>query len=67
MAAIRLFGRPLPIHFASIRRVLPICHDITLSSCFTGAETEIPKIKDDSKIKRQTNLDHRGPSQIGTD
>jgi hypothetical protein len=35
--------------------------------CFTGAETEIPKIKDDSKIKRQTNLDHRGPSQIGTD
>ncbi len=35
--------------------------------CFTGAETEIHKIKDDSKIKRQTNLDRRGPSLIGTD
>jgi hypothetical protein len=53
MAAIRLFGRPLPIHFASIRRVLPICHDITLSSCFTGAETEKHNIKDDSKIDRE--------------
>jgi hypothetical protein len=53
MAAFRLFGRPLPIHFASIRRVLPICHDITLSSCFTGAETEKHNIKDDSKIDRE--------------
>jgi hypothetical protein len=33
----------------------------------TGAEMEILKIKEDSKIKRQTNLDRRGPSQIGTD
>jgi hypothetical protein len=34
--------------------------------CFTGAETEIDKIKDDGKIERETNLDRRGPSQIGT-
>jgi hypothetical protein len=25
------------------------------------------KIKDNSKIDRETNLDRRGPSQIGTD
>jgi hypothetical protein len=31
------------------------------------AETEILKIKDDSKIDRETNLDRRGLSQIGTD
>jgi hypothetical protein len=51
----------------TICRVLPIRQDITYWFCFTGAETEIRKIKDDSKIKRQTNLDRRGPSQIGTD
>ncbi len=49
-----------------IRRVLPICQDITYSFCFTGAETEKHKIKDDGKIERETNLDHCGPSQIGT-
>jgi hypothetical protein len=27
---------------------------------------EIHKIKDDGKIERETNLDRRGPSQIGT-
>jgi hypothetical protein len=43
-----------------IRRVLPICQDITYSFCFTEAETEIHKIKDDSKIIIQTNLDRRG-------
>jgi hypothetical protein len=43
-----------------IRRVLPIRQDIAYSFCFTGAETEIHKIKDDSKIVRQTNLDRRG-------
>jgi hypothetical protein len=43
-----------------IRRVLPICQDIAYSFCFTVAETEIHKIKDDSKIMRQTNLDRRG-------
>ncbi len=37
------------------------------SFCITGAETEISKIKDDSKIDRETNLDRRGLSQIGTD
>jgi hypothetical protein len=31
----------------------------------TGAETEIDQIKDDGKIERETNLDGRGPSQIG--
>jgi hypothetical protein len=45
---------------ASVCRVLPICQDIAYSFCFTGAETEIHKIKDDSKIIRQTNLDRRG-------
>ena len=45
---------------ASVRRVLPIRQDIAYSFCFTGAETEIHKIKDDSKIIRQTNLDRRG-------
>jgi hypothetical protein len=28
---------------------------------------EIDKIKDDSKIYREMNLDRRGPNQIGTD
>ncbi len=37
--------------------VLPIRQVIAYWFCFTGAETEIRKIKDDSKIKRQTNLD----------
>ena len=49
-----------------IRRVLPICQVITYSFCFTGAETEIDKIKDDGKIYRETNPDRRGPRQIGT-
>jgi hypothetical protein len=49
-----------------IRRVFPIRQDITYSFCFTGAEMEIHKIKDDGKIERETNLDRRGPSQIGT-
>jgi hypothetical protein len=43
-----------------IRCVLPICQDITYSFCFTGAETEVLKIKDDSKIIRLTKLDRRG-------
>ena len=34
-------------------RVLPIRQDITYWFCFTGAETEIHKIKDNSKIKRE--------------
>ncbi len=45
---------------------MPIRQDITYLFCFTGAETEIHKIKDDGKIERETNLDRRGPSQIGT-
>ncbi len=47
--------------------ILPIRQDITYWFCFTGAETEIHNIKDDSKIKRQTNLHRCGPNQIGTD
>jgi hypothetical protein len=47
-----------------IRRVSPIRQDIAYSFCFTGAETEIHKIKDDSKIVRQTNLDRGGLSPI---
>ncbi len=50
-----------------IRRVLPIRQDIAYSFCFTGAETEIHKIKDDSKIDRGKNNDRRGPRQIGKD
>jgi hypothetical protein len=50
-----------------IHRVLPICQDIAYSFCFTGAETEIHKIKDDSKIDGEKNMDRRGPRQIGTD
>jgi hypothetical protein len=42
-----------------IRRVLLIRQDIAYSFFFTGAETEIHKIKDNSKIIRQTNLDCR--------
>jgi hypothetical protein len=52
-----------------IRSVLPICQDIAYSFCFTGetgVETEIHKIKDDSKIYRENNIYRRGPSQIGT-
>jgi hypothetical protein len=43
-----------------IRRVVPIRQDIAYSFCFTGAETEIHKIKENSKIIMQTNLDRRG-------
>jgi hypothetical protein len=49
------------------RRVLPIRQDIAYSFCFSGAETKIHKIKDDSKINREKNIDRRGPRQIGTD
>jgi hypothetical protein len=45
---------------------LSIRQDIAYSFCFTGAETEIDKIKDDGKIERETNLDRRGLRQIGT-
>ncbi len=44
----------------TIRRVLPIHQDITYWFCFTGAETEIQKIKDDIKIKREKNINRRG-------
>jgi hypothetical protein len=47
-------------------RALPIRQDIAYSFCFTGAETEIHKIKDDRKIDREKNIDRRGLSQIGT-
>jgi hypothetical protein len=47
-----------------IRRILPISQDIAYSFCFTGAETEIHKITDDSKIIRQTNLDRLGQRPI---
>jgi hypothetical protein len=40
--------------------VSPIWLVIAYSFFFTGAETEIDKIKDNSKIIRQTNLDRRG-------
>jgi hypothetical protein len=46
--------------------VLPIRQDITYGFCFIGAQTEIDKIKDDDKIERETNIDRRGPSRIGT-
>jgi hypothetical protein len=44
------------------RCVLPIHQDITYSFCFTGAEMEILKIKDDGKIERETNLDRHEPN-----
>ncbi len=47
-----------------IRCVLPIRQDITYWFCFTGAETEIHKIKDDSKITREKNIDRRGQRHI---
>ncbi len=40
-------------------RVLPIRQDFTYCFCFTGAETEIHKIKDDSKMNREKNIDRR--------
>jgi hypothetical protein len=45
---------------ASNSRVLPIRQDIAYSICFAGSETEIHKIKDDSKIIRQKNLHRHG-------
>jgi hypothetical protein len=45
-------------------RVLPIRQDITYWSCFTGAETEIHKIKDDSKINREKKIDRRSQRHI---
>ncbi len=47
--------------------VSPIRYDIAYSFCFTGAETEIDQIKDDSKIDIEKNIDRRGPRQIGID
>jgi hypothetical protein len=41
-------------------------YNIAYSFCFTGAETKMHKIKDDSKIDSEKNIDRRGPSQIGT-
>ncbi len=52
-AAFRLFGRTW--------------QDIAYSFCFTGAETEIDKIKDDGKIDTEKNIDRRGLRQIATD
>ncbi len=46
---------------------MPIRQDITYWFCFTGAETEILKIKEDSKIDREKNIDRYGLRQIGTD
>jgi hypothetical protein len=48
----------------TIRRVLPIRQDIAYWFCFTGAETEIHKIKDDIKIKREKNINRRGQRDI---
>ncbi len=40
-----------------IRRILPIRQDIAYSFCFTGAETEIHKIKDTAKlIEKRTSI-----------
>jgi len=47
-----------------IRHVVPIRQDIAYSFCFTGAETEIHKIKDDSKINREYNIDRRSQRHI---
>ena len=52
--------------FAAFCRVLPIGQDIAYSFYFTGPAMEIHKIKDDSKIDREKDIDPRGPSQIGT-
>jgi len=52
--------------FRGLCSVSPNWYDNAYSFCFTGAETEIDKIKDDGKIYRETNPDRRGPRQIGT-
>jgi hypothetical protein len=44
--------------------VSPIRKDIAYSFCVTGAEMEIDKIKDDSKIGREKNIDRSGPSKL---
>jgi hypothetical protein len=61
----------IPILNSSADFLSPLCRFAYsaghyLLICFAGAETEIDKIKDDGKIERETNLDRRGPSQIGT-
>ncbi len=48
----------------TISCVLPIRQDITYWFCFIGGETEIHKIKDDSKIKREKNIHRRGQRHI---
>ncbi len=55
------------ISWTLLCRVLPIRQDITCTYwfCFTEAETEMHKIKDDSKINREKNIDRRGPRQSG--
>ncbi len=46
---------------------MPIREDIAYSFCFTGAETEIDKIKEEGEIDGEKNINHRGLRQIGTD
>ncbi len=64
----RSAGIPIPNSSADfldpLCRVLPIRQDITYWFFFTGAETEIHKIKDDSKINREKNIDRRGQRHI---
>jgi hypothetical protein len=48
-----------------IRRVLPIYQGIAYWFCFTGVETEIHKIKDNSKIKREKNIERHGQRESG--
>ena len=51
-------------YLSPLCRVLPIRQDITYWFCFTGAETEIHKIKDDSKINIEKNINRRGQRHI---
>jgi hypothetical protein len=47
--------------------VSPIWYVIAYSFFFSVAETEIDKIKDNSKIDTEKNIDRHGPRRNGTD
>ncbi len=60
---------PSYLHFAenknnSKRCVLPIHEDITLKFCLTWRKRRYTEIKDDSKIRRQKNIDRHCPRPI---
>jgi hypothetical protein len=61
---VNILAQRKQISETTIRRVFPIRQYIAYLFGITGAETEIHKIKDDSKIRREKNIDRRDQRHI---